>query len=166
MNVSIPIFKFHIKDWKSSKEKILTEVLSTPSSIPKNVEGERCCTTSYFVKYNKEVYSEFLELILPTFDIMNKYGLNVGDVKHVWYQRYVKGDYHPKHNHDNGCKWSGVFYANYDPEVHKPTVFYTEEPIDLKIVEGDLIIFPGPLYHEVLPCETDIERIIFSFNIS
>ena len=164
MDISVPIFKFHIKNWKTSKEKILSKVLSSASSVPKNVKGERCCKTSYFTPYNQEVYSEFLELVLPSFNIMNKYGLTIDEVKHVWYQKYVKGDYHPKHNHDNGCKWSGIFYANYYPEVHEQTVFYTEEPLDLKIVEGDLVIFPGLLFHEVLPCETDKERIIFSFN--
>src|SRR6056300_988027 len=163
MSISIPIFKFNIKKWKDHKEKILTKVLSSPSGVPENVSGKRGCKTSYFVEYDQEVYKDFLELISPVFDITNKHGIPIGDIKHVWYQRYVKGDYHPKHNHENG-KWSGVFYANYDPLVHKPTVFYTEDKLDLEIVEGDLVLFPGPLLHGVLPSESDVERIIFSFN--
>ena len=159
----IPIFKIHLGKYHGMKEYILSKVLTAPTDIPDNVVGDRLCTTSYFSEYKKELFSEFIEMVQPELDRISN-AFTVGEIQQVWYQKYVKGESHSAHNHVDS-RWSGVFYANYDPVVHKPTLFHIKEHIDYtSIVEGDVIIFPALLYHEVLPCETDVERIIFYFN--
>ena len=161
----VPVIKIHFDNWKHIKETILDKVLKSSTNVPDNVVGKPCCTTSYFSNNDVQLYSEFIEMINSneTFEFLNKTFIK-GEIRQIWYQKYVKGEYHPAHNHV-GSDWSAVFYANYDHVIHKPTILHTKEPIDYEIVEGDLLIFPGLLFHEVPECETDVERIVFSFNI-
>tara|TARA_B100001094_G_scaffold178746_1_gene172903 strand:+ start:811 stop:1443 length:633 start_codon:yes stop_codon:yes gene_type:complete len=119
---------------------------------------------------------KIVEVLTPSLqkfaDVTNPYPVMITE---MWYEKSQKGDQHALHNH-GGQGYSAVLYLKYNPEVHKPTLFYSQfhdtmkgdivtwEPPDVE--EGDLIIFPSVLAHEARPNESDEERIVVSFNIA
>ena len=92
----------------------------------------------------------------------------------LWWQTTYKGDFHTPHDH--GMEgWSAVFYAQFNPEVHRPTTFYRPYPAPMDVVppvfnpkvkEGDLFIFPSFILHEAPINTSDEPRTIISFNLS
>ena len=139
--IPLPIIKAHLELWHGQKDYILQKITS----------GE------------DDAYVEFEEMLQSCFDEL-KDNIILGKIDEFWTEIYGEGDYHsPRNNVDS--RWSGLFYANYDPVVHKPNLFHIKNPIEYtELVEGDVLIFPGPLYQEVLKCESDVERITIHFN--
>ena len=100
----------------------------------------------------------------------------------MWAIINKKNSYNVKHNHQN-CYLSSAYYIKkpensgditfYDPKESKTYRFpevekhtnYSAESVTIKPEEGDLLIFPSYLYHDVGVNLSDEERVVVSFNI-
>ena len=99
-----------------------------------------------------------------------------------WLNKVQPGGYHTLHNHRNSYL-SGVFYIKCVPDDNimfnnkyrkinpsfefpkKVTTPTNNDVIQVKVEEGDLILFNSLLPHAVMPNETeDIDRISLSFD--
>ena len=126
-------------------------------------------------------FKDFLKHIIED-EIGWEYVPNKQRVVAMWAIINKKNSYNVKHNHQN-CYLSSAYYIKkpensgditfYDPkeaktyrfpEVEKHTS-YSAESITVKPEEGDLLIFPSYLYHDVGVNLSDEERIVVSFNI-
>ena len=75
-----------------------------------------------------------------------------------WINFAYKGDVNPMHNHAGNL--SAVLYVQNDG---LPTIF--ENGIQFTGGDGDIILFPAHLMHEVKEKTVDSERITISFNL-
>ena len=111
------------------------------------------------------------------------------DITDMWYNTYVNGEYQEAHTHFGNYKrpnhYACVHFLNFNHEIHEPLTFL--DPIrhmratsheftgfsgysdnyKVNAREGDLIMFPVYLEHEVrsAPPTPDYPRITISFNI-
>ena len=126
-------------------------------------------------------FKDFLKHIIED-EFGWEYVLNKQRVVAMWAIINKKNSYNVKHNHQN-CYLSSAYYIKkpensgditfHDPkeaktyrfpEVEKHTS-YSAESITIKPKEGDLLIFPSYLYHNVGINLSDEERVVVSFNI-
>ena len=104
-----------------------------------------------------------------------------------WYNIYHEEQFQERHNHINTCAskniWSGIYYnKNATPtKFYNPSLLHrvtkppkSEETIvddcyhDFffpSVEDGDVILFPSTLEHEVKPTNSKMMRLTFSFNI-
>ena len=110
------------------------------------------------------------------------------DIKKIWYNIYLNGEYQEEHDHLGGifnqAHFSFIHFLCFDERDHKPPEF--RDPLSQlrnlsleldsnkwgevyvpKVREGDLLMFPSYLQHSV-PAgnKTSYPRITLSFNIS
>lgn len=189
---SIPIMHIKINDWNTKKKRLLemyykrksnSEVFKTANHNVYDVE------TDYHYNFNcdvdnvnndrdksdlevselvDQIFNDELDFICDTFEM----GVSVGN---AWFERAVKNKFHSIHNH--GVRGlSCVVFINFDHKKHTPTSFInpitaSEGPICPQIEmppgvrEGSLLVFPSYLNHFTEPNESDVERIILSFNL-
>jgi len=126
-----------------------------------------------------KIYTEHLNKI---FDRKFKVAID-----EIWYNVYINGEYQEEHDHlggINGSHFSCIHFLSFDEKNHQPVVFkdplrqvrnlcveldrneYSEHCIPI-IKEGDLLMFPSYLSHEVNPGKAtpDYPRISIAFNI-
>jgi uncharacterized protein (TIGR02466 family) len=126
-------------------------------------------------------FKDFLKHIIED-EIGWEYVPNKQRVVAMWAIINKKNSYNVKHNHQN-CYLSSAYYIKkpensgditfYDPKEVKTYRFpeverntsYSAESITVKPKEGDLLIFPSYLYHDVGVNLSDEERVVVSFNI-
>jgi hypothetical protein len=163
----VPHYHFSISEWKDIKDVVLSKLkVKEPQKIPPNPEYS--LTTSYWDTFDYTDYSEFLSTIEPYLSSIP----NVSQVTRVWFQTAKQYEYHTAHTHGT-IGWSAVFYADFDPEFHIPTKFYSPFTnitgnVDVfcpRITEGDLIVFPASVLHEAPINTSTTPRTIISFNI-
>ena len=133
--------------------------------------------TPYVQKFLDEVYEVDVKLDLTTHIKCNP-----------WYNVYMKGSWQERHNHSPGG-FSAIYYLKYNENEHYPTCFHNPDrlvpfmsfgyPLKKdtpiydnsipywmpKVKQGDLIIFPAALDHNVPVCHSDESRIAIAFNL-
>ena len=111
------------------------------------------------------------------------------DIADIWYNYYQDKEYQEPHPHfgsyNSPNHFACVHFLNYNPKIHSPLTFCDplrlvrlstlertgfggyDENIDVNAREGDLVMFPSYLEHEVRPAPPTPEypRITISFNI-
>ena len=91
-------------------------------------------------------------------------------VKDMWCNAYNTGTKLTKHNH-GARRYIGMHYIKYLPGEHSPTVFYESETsnntMTVDLEQGDLLIIPSELYHEVAANTSTNIRVVavFSFEL-
>ena len=108
------------------------------------------------------------------------------DIDEIWYNVYVNGEYQEEHDHlgsIGGAHFSCIHFLSFDRENHQPVVFrdplrqlrnlsleldrnkYDDHWIP-DVAEGDLLMFPSYLSHEVKPGKPtpDYPRVSIAFN--
>jgi len=191
----ISIFKAPVLDNQRLKDLLIPYVEQTRQELtPPQYWLTNKIVTSY---ENKEVEKELLYgdqlstelklqymLVLESF-FERDWSINLGS---IWYNYYANGEYQEAHTHVGSfaspIHFACVHFLSYDSEIHSPLVL--KDPLEtiratslelrsanyqqkysLEAKEGDLVMFPSYLYHEVkagLPTP-DYPRITVSFNI-
>ena len=171
---TVPLFqvllhKITIPEWELEKDNIL-------SLIPFGDEKYRTAKfyyTYYFDKNEKLYANVFLDLIRPYLDEFLKTSeYKFTKVDEIWCQRYKKHNFHTPHDH-GPRGYACVFYAEMDPEVHGSTEFLSPSPnVDggkgvksIRVMEGDLVLFPCNLFHQSPPHLSEKNRTIIAFNL-
>tara|TARA_R100000353_G_scaffold105886_1_gene76298 strand:- start:72 stop:728 length:657 start_codon:yes stop_codon:yes gene_type:complete len=143
-----------------------------------------------FLYDSEELSKQYLEVLESFCD--DNYVIEIDE---IWFNYYINGEYQEQHNHLNGSSeprikgvfpstFSGVHFLCYDKEVHSPLTF--KDPMVLlrsnsfefrshnydeghkpDISEGDLIMFPSYLEHEVKAGKPTPgnPRVTISFNL-
>ena len=108
---------------------------------------------------------------------LSEFMIQTGGVVSVngsWIERSTKGMHHNIHNH-GATGYSAACYVCYNSNIHSPTQFVSpfNNPITGEVIhyepdveEGHLILFPSFIHHYTTPNQTDVERIVLSFNLN
>lgn len=133
----------------------------------------------------KELNRQYSDTVTTFFDI--PFQLQIND---IWYNLYENGEYQESHTHfgtyNNPNHYACVHFLNYDPSVHSPLCVldplrhirissfeyfnesdYKDDHQFLDVKQGDVVMFPAYLEHEVRPGPPTPgnPRVTISFNI-
>ena len=163
----VPFFTATVDDWSEHKDDILSTL---------DLEDGDGHLTDYFKYYQAgEIapYTErMFEILDPAIKDFNELYPFDFQIFNMWAQKYTRGGYHPPHNH-GALGYSAIFYASLESD-HQPTSFFAPfvdfiegDVIEYvpEVSEGDIIFFPSVLTHQCKAVQSDLERVIFSFNI-
>ena len=162
-----PLFSYEVKDW--DRKKKLLQALSSHQEFKKE-EGE------YVASDFRAKKVEWTKIELVIRDELEKFKKQVNlplQVDAYWFEKGGKGDQHLIHNH-GATGFSAVMYIDYDEEEHTPTQFVCPfnnmigwvdvySPRDIR--SGSVIFFPSYVHHYTLPCESEKERLVLSWNM-
>ncbi len=164
---SVPIFAYSIENWSDHKEEILSLM---------ELDKEEFHETDYFKFHRNGIQptyaSKFFEIISPALDEFNGIYPNKFTISNCWAQKYSRGCLHPLHNH-GALGYSAIFYASLESD-HQPTSFFAPyldfiegDVIEYvpQVSEGDIVFFPSALMHQCNVVQSDLPRVIISFNI-
>jgi hypothetical protein len=85
------------------------------------------------------------------------------DYADVWVNRYFKGDVTPPHGHAQSL--SGIIMMSIPENPPILEFFYPFTTYQPPQYNGNTLLFPSDLMHEVRPQETEDERRTLSFNL-
>lgn len=132
-----------------------------------------------------EVRYQFLKLI-DSFFVDYPWSI---DCDHIWYNYYINGEWQESHKHlsPNGLDqthFAFVYFLSYNSKIHSPLIFNdpietiksispTLDPSEIvgkykpKVKEGDVLMFPAYLEHEVRPGKPtpNYPRMTLAMNI-
>ena len=169
-NFTIPFYNIQIDNWSIKKQKLL-EICNSSRFANNDPISKVYTDFNKDYNYTGQVF-EILEDDLNKFSNKVQTTCSLKSVD-IWFQRYVKGNFHTPHDHGS-IGYSSVCFIEYDENEHNPPRFicpfksvhgqfieYTPE----NIIEGTMIFFPSMLLHYVLPTTSDKVRTIMSMNI-
>ena len=180
-----PQFYYHgeVENHQQLKDKLLSELTDDKLSQPKEWN---CSVQSSFETENNFSWDYFYECIKPNLLDMHQQlkgnPLHQFTMTEAWLNKYGRGDSQVVHTHigaDN-CTFSCSYFAQYalndarflfyDPDQTKHLGEFTKHYSGVvntwfpDVQEGDIIIFPSWLHHQVEPHRSDTTRITVSAN--
>lgn len=165
----ITVFKTSCTDWEEKKQKLLSLV---DWDNPDYINEDQVSDFNHNLENGCSYKDQFVDIIAKElYEILFFCNYSNIDIINLWAQRYKNSQYMPVHDH-GALGYSCVLYTEFDREVHYPTRFVSSmknesgsssyyEP---DTHEGDLIVFPSFLLHDVKPNRSNKNRTIFSFN--
>ena len=185
-----PVFKYKVEDYLNHNKILEKYIYQLQKEDPNgqkrsNIGGWH--SPFFDLNNNASVGYKFLATLQPYIvDVFKSYGWSYNSKKvfysGMWAIINKKGNSNTEHIHPNS-NLSAAYYVK-APEkggdflVNNPHSFSRnnfperETPTELnrliakhKVEEGDLLIFPAYLPHQVLPNESDEDRIVISFNL-
>ena len=185
-----PVFKYKLEDHSNHNKRLEKYIQQLRKEDPKgqkksNIGGWH----SPFFDLNDQtsVAYKFLLALQPyVIDVFKSYGWSYSPDKvfysGMWAIINKKGDSNNEHIHPNSNlsaayyvkapKNCGDFLVTNPYSVGRNMFPERENPTELnrmiakhKVEEGDLLIFPAYLPHQVLPNESKEDRIVISFNL-
>ena len=193
----ISIFHGGVEDNNKLKELIIPFVENTKNDRNNEIPNgwlTNDLTTSF---NNGEVNKVLLddnheigrELRGQYFNVLNQFFDDNFEVKlqGMWYNLYRNGEWQEAHTHLGGLApihFACIHFLSFNPQIHTPVCFLdplvTQRALSLemqsnrysekyrpRVKEGDFLMFPSYLPHEVSPSAAtpDYPRITLSFNI-
>ena len=180
-----PQFYYHgeVEKHQQLKDKLLSELTDDKLSQPKEWN---CSVQSSFETDNNFSWDYFYECIKPNLLDMHQQlkgnPLHQFTMTEAWLNKYGRGDSQEVHTHigaDN-CTFSCSYFAQYalndarflfyDPDQTKHLGEFTKHYSGVvntwfpDVQEGDIIIFPSWIHHQVEPHRSDTTRITVSAN--
>ena len=178
-----PQFYYHgeVEKHQELKDKLLSELTDDKLSQPKEWN---CSVQSSFETENNFSWDYFYECIKPNLLDMHQQlkgnPLHQFTMTEAWLNKYGRGDSQEVHTHigaDN-CTFSCSYFAQYalndarflfyDPDQTKHLGEFTKHYDGVvntwfpDVQEGDIIIFPSWIHHQVEPHRSDTTRITVS----
>ena len=186
----ISIFHGKVEDNGKLKDNILPFIQTTKQY---NKPPEGWLTDNINTSYNnteincydfliEETQQQYQAVLNTFFD--ERFNINVSQ---MWYNVYNGGEWQEEHTHTgtigSPIHFACIHFLSFDPNIHTPVTFIDplittralslemksngyNDKVNLKYEEGDLIMFPSYLSHEVSPSiQSNYPRITISFNI-
>ena len=167
--MNIPILHNSFEKHSFLKKELLNLIKSTKGESLVDVKGyDRISKLDW---NQKEDWSrKWVQLLLqPLQEYFNseikKLGLRDTKLSALWFQQYLKNDRHGWHLH--GDTFTGVYYLEFNSNSPQTEILepITNKPINLKIKEGDIIIFPSLVIHRAIENQNPTRKTIISFNL-
>lgn len=87
-------------------------------------------------------------------------------LKEIWFQQYKRNDTHTWHTHED-AHFTNVYFVELPDKNAKTQIKDMDGSlIEYEAKEGDILTFPGFLYHQSPLIETDTRKTIVSFNLT
>jgi len=188
-------YHLNISDNKNIKNLLADKIVEDAKSLPipkgwftnklmTSFDGEPRGKEIFFGEdqtYQKMLEGLYTECINTVFDAPFRIAID-----EIWYNVYINGEWQEEHDHvggGGGAHFSCIHFLSFDKENHEPVAF--KDPlrqlrnlsIELDrnnyssswvpdIEEGDFLMFPSYLVHEVKPGKPtpDYPRITIAFN--
>ena len=179
---SVPFIHLKLNNWEEKKSVLMEtyeKVSSNPNSFKQEANTGYSVITDYHQTYTDKDFSTS-EVILDHFDeelqfISEVFNCNV-EINNSWFEKSSFNKQHTPHTHGNSGL-SCVIFLKFDPKYHTPTIFMDPNlssdsiaaPLNQMppgIREGSMIVFPSYLAHYTIPNQSDVDRIILSFNMA
>lgn len=187
---AFPVFQYKLENFKNINNELSNYIYKLKKDNPSsqklsNINGWH----SPFFLLNDQMNAgyKFFHKVQPyIYDVFKSYGwvYNANKIKcsGMWAIINKKGNFNTEHIHPNS-NLSAAYYVKApencgDFKVFTPNAITRdkyparETPTELnrvvaqlKVQEGDLLIFPSHLPHSVLPNESDEDRVVVSFNL-
>lgn len=179
---SVPLIHLKLNDWEH-KKKVLMEAYNNISSDPNKFfkigSSKSTVKTDFHYNNNTEDFSTsdlILDLLEEELNFISGIFNCDLQINNSWFEKTSSRESHTTHSH-GAIGLSCVIFLKFDPKYHAPTVFIdpflgSNSPIAPNnqmppgIREGSMIIFPSYLYHYTVVNESEVDRIILSFNIN
>ena len=190
---SVPVFHYNIEehkeinkklkkiilDWKEKQEGLqVSNVLGWHSNYVESAISFAPEKINFFTNIIDELQKKICEVEEYKFDLK---------ITSLWAMVNKKYAYNTQHTHP-GCHWAGVYYVQCPPKCGS-LVFKIGEPrqsypqpiykkqshelqqhqfttLRIQPEEGQVVMFPSWLQHEVEPNLSDEDRISISFNLA
>jgi len=167
--MNIPILHNSFTKHSFLKEKLLDLINSSHAESLVDMQGyDRISKVDWDQK--DDWSRKWVQLLLPTLQEyfnaeIKKLGISDTKLSALWFQQYLKNDRHGWHIH--GDTFTGVYYLEFDSKSPSTEILepITNKPINLKIKEGDIIIFPSLVIHRAIENKTSTRKTIISFNL-
>ena len=161
----VNIFSHKAFKVKNSNHEGIYQRLETKYPNKDEIDGSLVTPTSE--TFTKEQWSNiYKDNIASMMSAMSLTGTPV--IREIWCNAYATGTELTKHNHGTG-RYTGMHYVKYLPGEHSPTVFYengtSNNKMTVDIEEGDLLIIPSELYHEVAANTSTNIRVVAVFSL-
>jgi len=138
-----------ISNIKNSHSDKSSKIFNSDWSLPTN--------------YKRDYLSYFIEIINPYMnEIASKLYSNEWNIHNIWFQQYLKSNYHNWHTHQ-GANFANIYFIEL-PNKFLATEIYKSKKINVK--EGDLLTFPAYFYHRSPINKSNKRKTIISFNSS
>ena len=177
---SVPLLHLKIENWEE-KKKTLLEMYSKRSDEREKFKVAEGSGSSLDVEtdyhythdnieenYDKEI-ANILDSELQTLADTLECGVELST---SWFEKATTNKFHQVHNH-GATGYSAVCFIQFDPKHHSPTVFLNPDLTNMEngsfqppgIRESSIIFFPSHILHYTAPNESEVDRIILSFNV-
>ena len=185
-----PVFKYKVKDYSNHNKLLEKYIYQLQKEDPKGQQRSNLGgwhSPFFDLNNSTSVGYKFLATLQPYIvDVFKSYGWSYNSQKvfysGMWAIINKKGNSNNEHIHPNSNlsaayyvkapEKSGDFLVNNPHSMSRNIFPERESPTELnrliakhKVEEGDLLIFPAYLPHQVLPNESDEDRIVISFNL-
>ena len=188
----VTIFKTRIHHNEILKNILVSDIVETSDrlQIPKEWTTNKIRTSyesepegvNLIYKHKNLLENQYSECLDEIFDKDF-----TADIDDIWYNVYLDGEYQELHDHLGSvlqpAHFSCIHFLSFNKQEHEPPEF--RDPLAQlrhlslefesnncgdtyipNVSEGDLIMFPSYLQHQVLPCKkTNYPRITISFNV-
>ena len=172
----------YIEETKDSNQIPVDWMTNKVNTSFQNEEIEKGLTSD---ARGEELKKQYISVLDDFFD--QSYSMKISG---IWYNYYTNGEWQEQHNHlpspnfVNVSHFSCIHFLSFNPEIHNPVTFLDplistrchsmefksheyHPKIHPPVIEGEFIMFPNHLEHEVkagIPTP-EYPRITISFNI-
>lgn len=169
--LSIPILITKFENHKEIKSKLLSEIESLGKKSLYD-EYQRISNTDWFLhsKMDRPYYQTITPIIIQTLkhliidlklpELNVEYQLSQTN---YWFQQYEHGDYHTWHDHLDSF-YSSVYYVELPENGAKTTFSILNKEYEFDVKEGDILSFPGTIFHCSKPNMSQSRKTVISFN--
>jgi hypothetical protein len=154
-----------IKDNKKINKNLLKLINKIKNEYSNNEGTMSIYNTDWSLpkEYKREYLDYFYKIIKP---YMNEIAIKLYSknwvIHNCWFQQYLKSDYHQWHTHQ-ATNFTNIYFVELPDNSLATEIFKHRK---LKIKEGDLITFPGYMYHRSPLNNLKKRKTIISFNSS
>lgn len=164
-------FPYVISKFQKHEElkETLLESLNISQSISYTDAYDNISKTDWYI--DADIVRPYLDILFEPLDqhmitVLEQLKHNNFKYQTFWFQQYIRDNTHRWHQH-RGTSWASVYYLELK-ENGPATIFKTltgEEIIIPDVSEGDILTFPGFVWHCSPINRTDSRKTVIAFNI-
>jgi len=163
------IWKYTLKEHYNIKTRILDSIEKTTKEKRIGL-FENISNTDYHLKHDfkqKEYFKILDPYLIDFFKVFDKnYYCTEHDTNVGWFQQYYKNDRHDWHFHGYS-NISCVYFVELSNYKESTQFFYKNKLYQMKVKEGDILVFPSFIPHRSPIIKTENHRkTIISFNVN
>jgi hypothetical protein len=169
--LSMPILITKFENHKEIKSKLLNDIEMTSKNSLRD-DYQSISNTDWHInsKMDRPYYETIKPIILQTLvhlindlklaDLGVEYNLTQTN---YWFQQYEQGDFHTWHDHVSSF-YNNVYYVELPENGAKTTFSILNKEYEFDVKEGDILSFPGTIFHCSKPNMSQSRKTIISFN--